>query len=859
MPHTKLVPPPLPSRFVERPALRRRLVNHASSTDVTLLCAPPGYGKSTLLADWIRTAGDADRAWVSLDRDDDAGRFLTAALLSLGECGVVPAGSRLRTLSPADDQDPASLLADLVNAVAAVPARLYLVLDDVQEMSSVEVRRVLAALIRHQPGNLRLVLASQSDPPLPLARWRVQGRLAELRADELCFSLGDASRLIRDAGVTLTGDQLRRLVAQTEGWAAGLRLAARSLRTAGDPERLLADLAGGDRAISDFLAGEVLAGLPPDTRRLLRLLSPCDQVDPRLAALLSGQADVGEILAELERTSSPMVTLGPDRRSYSIHPLLRCYLRADLVRHEPRLANQVHARASAWYAAHRRPAEALRHAEQNGDEHAVVALLRDVSIGMLLQGRPEMVRQGLASAGAGAIGNDAVLLLCSAFAHLEMGELSVAESDLARGDAVWPASPTGSEAALRHLVVSAHALALGRKPPNRPDDDGALASGPSGIDAWLLLDRGLALAAHGDRAGARSLLRSARESSRAQGFDYLAMHVRVALAVLQALDGDYAAMETACAEALAWSRTSGWPRSPWLAPAEVLPGLARLLRSDPSGALESSGRFADAEPSLVRFLARLVVGVARFDLGDRVPGARLLQTNRRDLADDHLPPELTATAAVLEHQCAIVGRHLPVARDVAEWSLRRLGAGAESALLDARTRFVHGDLAGTRRALEAILSERTSALVPATTVEAWLLDAATSLRAERRTSARESLSRALSVAERSSIVRPFAHADPPVHRLLLDQIGGFGHTDAFAERVRQVLTAPGERADEHVLTGREQDVLARLILPQPLEEVASDLRVSVNTVKTHVRAIYAKLGVNSRRAAVVAARERGLA
>ena len=170
IPHARLMPPPLPSHLVRRPALRDKLIRDVSSTGVTLLCAPAGYGKTVLLSDWIEATGRADKAWVSLDCDDNADRMLVAIVGAVRECAVVPPASGLAALRTAESPDTASLLADTVNAIAAVPAQLYLVLDDVQDMSGGNARRALAALIRHQPANLRLVMASRSNPPLPLAR-----------------------------------------------------------------------------------------------------------------------------------------------------------------------------------------------------------------------------------------------------------------------------------------------------------------------------------------------------------------------------------------------------------------------------------------------------------------------------------------------------------------------------------------------------------------------------------------------------------------------------------------------------------------------------------------------------------------
>ncbi|MFF5992093.1 helix-turn-helix transcriptional regulator [Prauserella flavalba] len=239
-------------------------------------------------------------------------------------------------------------------------------------------------------------------------------------------------------------------------------------------------------------------------------------------------------------------------------------------------------------------------------------------------------------------------------------------------------------------------------------------------------------------------------------------------------------------------------------------------------------------------------------------GLRLLHENRADLAEAPVPRQLAAMAMVLEHQCALNLAQFPLAREVAEWGAHRLGPTAEGHLTVARTRFARGDLDGTERALVAAREPGVPQLVPGTKAELDLLEAAAALRLDCRTKARSALDRALALAAPGRTIRPFAHVEPDVRRLLLDQTGGFGDAESFAAEVRHTFAAAGADLAATVLTGRERAVLVRLAAsPQPLDEVASTLRVSVNTVKTHVRAIYAKLGVNNRRAAIVAARELG--
>ena len=858
VPKTKVVPPRLPGHFVHRDELRNRLAAAAVSHDLTLVCAPAGYGKTLLLADWVDATGCSDKAWVSLDSDDDsAENFLAAVLCALREHVRIPVTGTLPDQIPPPGDDIATAVAELVDAIETVPGRVCLVLDNVQEVPSRGALRVLTALVRNQPRNLRLVLACRSDPPLPLAKLRVQGRVAELRATELRFLPGDGRELLSRSGVTLTDDQFRRLLIQTDGWVAGLRLAARSLRHTDDPERFLPHCASNDHAMADFLAGEVLADLPHETRTALRMLSVCDKLTPQLATLLTGRDDVGDLLAGLEREGALVTALSGEEVWYQLHPMLRAYLRADLARHQPELATVLHERAAAWFAAQDQPFEALRHAESTEDERAAVTLLHDKGTVMLLDGRPELVLRGLDAAGPAAVARDPWLLLFSALAHLELGDLTAAESDIARCSRAWPSSAEARLVSFRRLVTSAHTMACGR-PPVTPGATDAGVGGSAALEAWRRLDHGVSLIAADDRAGARRELQFADRLSSEYDLKYLVMHTHAARALLAAAQGDYAGMEQAAerAGALAGERTR--EQSPWLTVCHVMLGLVRLLRLDPVAAGASVQKLADTESRAMRFAAGVIEGAARFDRGDRPAGLELIHGSRDRLGDSPVPRELAAMALLLEHQCALTLARFPLARDVAEWGARRLGATAEVHLVTARTLFARGDLAGAGRALRAARDRGAVQVVPTTEVELCLLEAAVALQLECRTRARGALAEALERGAAAGIVRPFEYAERDVRRLLLDQVGGFGDAEAFAARVRRALAGAGRDGVKVVLTGRERAVLVRLTSPQPLDEVAVALEVSINTIKTHVRAIYAKLGVNTRRAAVTAARELGL-
>lgn len=852
VPGTKIAVPDRPDGFVPRTSLRDTL-DRATDVPVTLVCAPAGYGKTLLLADWVATTGAADKAWVSLDDDDNhVDRFWSAVLSAFAECAVVPPDSRLRELSPPERVDT-DFLAEVVDALDLLTDPVFLVLDDFHKVLDRDTLHDVTTLVRDQPLGLRLVLASRFDPPLPLARLRPQGRLAELRADRLRFSVEDSGRLLRAGGVTLDPDQTRRLAELTDGWAAGLRLAVRSLRDADDPDAFLADFAAGDRSVADYLVGEVIGRMPAEHRRFLREISVCDEVTPELAEALTGRRDAGMVLDALAWDNSLVVGTGTSHGWYHVHPVLRAYLRGQLNRRRPELSAKLHDAAAAWFAAADQPDVAVEHARQSGQRQTVAGLLRDHGLTLLLRGEHRIVRSGLDTVGTRLVATDSLLGLLSAFAHAQDGELATAKLELAG------VPDTG---ALTTLLAATVALSEDGVPAVAPiaellrdhADDERLA-------AWTRSVLGRALLCRGDRADARRELLAAQAITRERGFDHLAVHNEAALAAVLALDGDYPAMAVAGAKSVAAARRSGGPEFPSLAAGHAMLGLAALFRAEPDVAAAHADQAGDAlpdvPPPMLRFAVELLDAAARFDTGDRRAGLSLLRQARRRLADDDAPPQLIALAALISHQTAVRLRHELSTREVTDWARTRLGDTAEVALLATWNAMAKGDVDGARQALHGVLD--VEPLVPLTPVEGRLVATTIAIGAHERTHARQSLAAALTLAEPVELIRPFEYAQPVVRQLLVDQMGGFGAAEAFAGRVHVALSARSDGHGEDALTGQERVVLAHLASQRSLGEIAAGLEVSVNTVKTHVRAIYTKLRVNSRRAAVVAARERGLA
>jgi LuxR family maltose regulon positive regulatory protein len=854
----KVAVPRLPRTFLSRPRLRAAL-DRAGGDPVTVVCAPAGYGKTALLAEWATSPRRADIAWVSLDGDDnDERRFWAAVLSALDRCATIPGDSAVHGMQPPTADTRTDFLAELADAMDVLPTPVRLVLDDFHEIVRPEPLQGVATLIRHHPRGLRLVLVTRFDPHLRLTRLHLQGDLTRIGTDELRFTAEETMSLLHTAGVVLDDHRVQQLTERTAGWAAALRWAAASMAGTDDIDRFLTEFDGDDRAIAGFLADEVLARLPEGTATLLGRISVCDSVTATLATRLSGRDDAGAALDDLERHTSLVTRVDDGRESYRMHPLLRTYLRADLSRRQPDQVAALHRVAAQWLAGENRVTEALAHAVAGRSRAELVNLLQDKAIPLLLAGDQEAVRDALSYLDEEAIHHDPHLVLVSALDHIHNGELTASAADLDR----WAGHARGREAQrlLGWLMVRHQALAVGQRPAGTSAPRGARS--PT-LGTWAELDRAWSSLHRGARRHAVARATAALSTARHHGLDYLVVHGLRALASAKGIDGDYSVMRAACAEAIAIGRRHGWRRSPWLADCHLMLAYDHLLQADPAAAVQelaSAGRaIVPGSAPLLDPVKNFLGGVARFDSGDWLAGVQAMRLARFLLADLDMPRELAAALAVLEHRAALSLGEMLHAGEVQSWARDRLGGTAELALLRTWACLAAEQPGQAAAALRDVQDGSHRVLLPTTLVDASLVDTALGLRAGRRTTALQALDRALALARPTGVTRSFALAEPQVRHLLIEQSGGFGALDDFARSVRSRIATHGQRAVADGLTERERVVLQRLPSPRSLDEIAMDLTVSVNTVKTHVRGIYSKLGVNNRRSAVVVAREYGIA
>src|SRR5215469_5287191 len=450
-----------PCGVVARPGLFGRLGGPAR---VTVVAAPAGSGKTVLLRSWMDQPGLAGQvAWVPVGRDErDPQHFWLAVL---GALRATATGSALvAPLTAAPDLDGWAITERLLTDLAPLAGRLWLVVDDVHELGPQALRQLELLIMRAPPG-LRFVLATRRDVRLGLHRLRLEGELAEIRGRDLRFTVVEAAELFAAAGVDLDGPSLAVLHERTEGWVAGLRLAALSLAGHPDPGRLAAEFSGSERTVAEYLLAEVLDRQDEKVRRLLLRTSILDRVNGELADLLTGGSGGERVLQDLEEANAFVVALDAGRSWFRYHHLFAGLLRLQLRRAEPDQVAGLHRAAAGWFAGHGYPVQAVRHAQAAQDWDLAARLLADRWPELYLDGQAATVHELLAGFPAEARAADAELAAVAAGDELARGSLEAAGRYL--GLAEQASVPEGRLGQVQ-LLVGMVRLLLARQRGDRP-------------------------------------------------------------------------------------------------------------------------------------------------------------------------------------------------------------------------------------------------------------------------------------------------------------------------------------------------------------------------------------------------------
>jgi LuxR family transcriptional regulator, maltose regulon positive regulatory protein len=842
--------------LVDRPRLRALLERPAR---VTLVCAPAGSGKSALLSSWMADA--AGVAAVAVERDEsDATRFWTAVMDALRGSGAVASSDALATLVPAPLGGHDELLARLVAGLGELKRPVRLVIDDLHHLRSDEALRGLERLLERAPAQLSIVLATRRDPPLALHRLRLAGDLTEIRAGDLEFTGDEAAELIAGAGVQLEAGDLARLTARTEGWAAGLRLAAMSLARHDAPSRFVAEFSGSERTIAEYLLGEVLASQPPDVRHLLLRTCILERVNGPLADLLTGRADGARLLHELEEANALVVALDVGRTWFRYHHLLADLLRLELQREAAAEIEDLHRRAARWHADAGNPIEAIRHAQLGGDVELATELLGRHWVHMVLDGEEGTLRALLAALPAGLADSDAEIATIAALDRLAEGRWTEADAQLAAAERALADVPAArrrrAETALATVQLfrarrlgDLHAVVDGAGAMLHADDPEAAALGLMNLgvaEAWTLrLD------------DAQAHLDEGLELARRVRRPYVEAGCLTALSVVANLTHRLDDAERLAAEAIALAERHGWATQPNFAVSYVILGAVLIDRGRVD---EGEEWIARADPILegapepaASVGLRHTQGMIAFARGRFEDALAAFGDGERLTAQLRAP-----------HFLAIIARH---------WQLRaRLALGDTAAVHDALAdaddaalwRNLRARLHLTERAPEAaaaavapVLAGEAFVYHPVFEIEACLLDAIARYELGEEDAAERSVERALGLAEpqgRAYMFLTIPGVDEVLRRHPVHRTAHAAHLKRLRDGVGEA--PPAELAEP--LSERELAVLRFLPTNLSAAEIGSELFLSVHTVKTHMRKLYAKLDVHTRAEAVERGRELGL-
>jgi LuxR family maltose regulon positive regulatory protein len=858
---------------VSRPGLWERL---GVSARVTVVSAPAGSGKTVLLRSWIGQAGLAERAaWVPVGRDErDPQRLWLAVLDALRQTS---AGSGLvRELTAAPDLDGWAIVERLLMDLAPLEERLWLVVDDLHELGSEQARRQLELLVMRAPERLRLVLATRHDVRLGLHRLRLEGELTEIRAGDLRFSLAEARELLASAGVELADAALGMLYRRTEGWAAGLRLAALSLAGHPDPGRFAAEFSGTERTVAEYLLAEVLDRQSPEVRRLLLRTSVLERVNGELADLLTGDSGGERVLQDLEDANAFVVSVDAARSWFRYHPLFAGLLQQELRRAEPAEATTLHQLAAGWLAEHGYPVEAIRHSQAARDWGRAARLLADHWPGLYLGGQAATVRALLAGFPAGAAAADAELAALSAADELALGSLAAAGryAELAeRGSPSVPEGRRGPALVLLGVVrimLSGQRgnMAAGAEEARRLLDlapEAALPGLSEELRAFALISVGYAQS-WTSRPGQADHLERGIALARRIGEPYLEF-MGLAYQAATAHARSLPLAEERSRQAIELARRHGWTDGlevgvAYMSLGAVLTWQGRLDEAEAWLWRAERTIRPEAEPvaALAVQFIRGQLGLARGRAADALTAFRNAERLAGGLAAPH--PLAKPVRPWMLHALAHLGDI-----DGAEQILSGLGERdrdrGEMRVATAALRLAQDDPHGAADVLAPVLASSARVGWRTWLLEAFLLEAIARDALGDPAAAGHALERALDIAELEGTLLMFLVLPAPgllerharqntAHAALLAQI-----LDLLAGN-RPAPRPAGPRPPLEPLSKSELRVLRYLPTHLSAPEIASELSVSTSTVKTHLRNLYAKLGAHSRAEAIGSARALGL-
>ena len=862
--------------LVRRPHLEDHL-SKGITRPVTLVTAGPGSGKTSTIAQWVSEGGAAPWivAWVTIDTTDNTlATFWSDVLGALTVGGALPTDSRLRELAPATGFDAAEVLRIRV-ALSELPVPIVLVLDDFHAITSDVVLESVEELIDRQPPTLRLVLATRSDPKLRLHRLRMRGDLTEIRSADLAFTEQEAAELFHRNGIGVSEDQLRVLLTRTQGWPAGLRLAAMSLDAA-DIDGGITRFSGSDGSIAEYLIGEVTDRLSPDDRDFLLKTSVVERLHGDLAVALSGRRHGQLLLEQLVRSNAFVVALGGHNDWFAYHPLFREMLQHRLAVEQPDTVRDLHLRAARWYADAGDPIEGIKHAAHVKDWDEVGRLLT-AATPLILTTQGPALAAALQPVAAQAIEHPGLNgLLAAAVCHYHQHDFETMRLDAAEAAEYLTDAPEGARPATEVLIATVQ-LAFARTRPGTlvqaathlQDllDRAPRRSVPAGryyrVVATGLLGVGLLWA--GDLAAAQTNLSAAETQARELGLELAGLNAQSHLALLDLFHGQLRSAHRRATTTLQALDRRGWGSEYQALTGYLTLGLTHLARNQLDQAtiqidrgLTVSSRTSDRACRLALGIAAVNIGAARGDTKTLRAAADRLEAERAQAGD--LPDMLARWLLVTAADAHLAAGDPAAAIDRIDPTADRDGfAGAQERVILARAHLALDQPGQALQLLEPLLEPSVPYQVQA--VEARILTAIAAGRMHHTAAALDAFTDAVNLAQPERLSQPFIAARSSISELLSQHRRVVADHLDFTHDIQTAITPePAQEPPgtfEH-LTDRELVVLRYLPTMLKAGEIASNLYLSVYTVKSHLRSIYRKLDVTTRKDAVDRARTMNL-
>ena len=862
----------VPLRLIDRGDLLA-ILDRAAAKKVTIISAPAGSGKTSLLRAWASRPGQPRRlAVVQVQRDEqDAQQFWLALLSAVRAASVTASDAEPPAATP--DFNGRAMVDRILVELAEVSAGITLVIEDLHELNSAEALAQLTRLLTSLPPGRHAILTTRRDLRLRLHQLRLAGELSEIRPADLPFTERETRELLDASGIALSEAGVALLQQRTEGWAAGLRLAAISLAEHPDPERFVKEFSGSDGMITEYLLAEMLDRQPADVRDLLLRTSLLDRVNRELADVLTGRPGSERILLELEDANAFVVALDPERTSFRYHHLFADLLRLEVRRTLPEEVPELHRRAAGWFTQHGEVAEAIRHTQAAGDWQGAARMLADHSFSLTLDGQAQTMQALLRAFPPGA--DRPELALVRATVDLVQGRLDKAAAHLAVAKAHAETAPPDRRHRLQMAIAALNLWLAGRRGnfASVVEQASFLASPLTGLSAKdislgsdlravALMNLGIVEEWSLGLPDAERHLQEGAALARRIGRPYLEVACLAQLGFASKFR-PFAVTRRRCREAIALADRYGWGVDPIAAPALVT--LAANLAW--TGEFDEAERWlqratralqTDTGP-LIRLLAHIVGGFLLAGRGrhrEALKEFKAAERPRAQLEGSHALAN-QATGWMLATQ-ARAGQAGEARAGLAALNDEEARSG-EVRNADAVICLAEGEPAAALSAVASVLDGTAPVIGYTTVMEAHLLAGLAYRRLGDQRAANRAAEHALTIAEHDRVMLPFMMTGSaelletlPRHETaraaLLDDILDLVHGSSMAAE-DQSAPVPAE------LSPGELRVLRYLPTKLSRSEIAGELSLSPNTVSTHIRSIYAKLGIADRSAAVQRARE----